>query len=258
LPPIAALGGRSAGPPPQVDLENAVTNPPPLRRQPSDPPPNRRITADPPSTLRPPAAPAAAIPPVVIEPRASRPTTKRPSQPPLSQDPSGDRLFEDMDDASITGERHAVTPALEDAGRTEPSLPRVGPSPALPLPAPPASSPQIKLPAADWAMGLADRIDAQLDQADEWGVETPVVAPTKAELRALLGNPAPTRKLTLDEVDRLRLVSDELPEPELLVRRAPPQTAEVDPEDIEAAIELAPPARRPPNAIAVAKPKKKE
>jgi hypothetical protein len=42
-------------------------------------------------------------------------------------------------------------------------------------------------------------------------------------------------------------------------RRAIPQTAEVDPDDIEAAIEVAPPARRPahPNAIS-ARPKKPE
>ena len=37
-------------------------------------------------------------------------------------------------------------------------------------------------------------------------------------------------------------------------RRGLPQTAEVDPDDIESAIEIAPPARR--NAIAIAKPKK--
>ncbi len=43
-------------------------------------------------------------------------------------------------------------------------------------------------------------------------------------------------------------------------RRAPHPTTEVDPDDIEAAIEIAPPARRPThaNAIGVAKPKKPE
>ena len=43
-------------------------------------------------------------------------------------------------------------------------------------------------------------------------------------------------------------------------RRGPYPTTEVDPDDIESAIEIAPPARRPtrPNSVGVAKPKKSE
>jgi hypothetical protein len=111
-----------------------------------------------------------------------------------------------------------------------------------------------------WSSGLASRIDAALH--DEWSSETPVVAPTKAELRALLGAPDPTRQQSIDELERLHHAARELhSEPELLVlpsRRPPPPTSEVDPDQIEAAIELAPPARRGPNTIASARPKKPE
>jgi len=94
---------------------------------------------------------------------------------------------------------------------------------------------------------------------DEWQQETPVIAPTKAELRALLGSPDATRKQSIDEILALHHPVDEESEPELLPRRGPRPTAEVDPDDIEAAIEIAPPARqRAPNAIAVAKPRKPE
>ncbi len=105
--------------------------------------------------------------------------------------------------------------------------------------------------------GLAARIDAK---HDEWSVETPIKAPTPAELRALLGQPDPTMQQSLDEIDRLhaeaaaQVQAEEDAKPEILSRRHPLPTAEVDEDDIEAAIEVAPPARRP-NAIAVAKKK---
>nr|MDQ3370719.1 hypothetical protein [Myxococcota bacterium] len=102
------------------------------------------------------------------------------------------------------------------------------------------------------AVDIAARIDAALDH-DEWNIETPVIAPSKAELRALLGVPDPTRKQSYDELERLhRATQEESSDPEVLL---PPRrggvTAEVDPDDIESAIELAPPARR--STIAVAK-----
>ncbi|MDQ3299478.1 MAG: HDIG domain-containing protein [Myxococcota bacterium] len=212
--PMAAASARTAGPPAMDDLENATTNPPPIRR-----------------TLLPPVANR--LPAMIIE-----------------------------DEHRTTAPRTAQA-APDDAGSTEPSM-RV----QLPLLAP-ASDPGIALPApADVdpaatpsgdplkrAVDLASRIDAARDR-DEWSAETPVVAPTKAELRALLGVPDPTRKQSLAELERLHRESiDEEPsDPGFLRQRSVPHvTAEVDPDDIESAIELAPPARR---ALGVAKPKK--
>jgi hypothetical protein len=145
-----------------------------------------------------------------------------------------------------------VPPGVDDAGKTEPTMPKL----ELPLRAPPTNPPPGQDP--QWS-SLAARVDAALDTGDEWQIETPVVAPTKAELRALLGAPDPTRKQSVDELERLhRAVADDVSEPELLPqRRFPNITNEVDPDDIEAAIEIAPPARRT-GSIAVAKPKKPE
>ena len=145
---------------------------------------------------------------------------------------------------------------LDDPAATAPVM-RVRP-PTLPDP-PPAG------PAPGWSKNLAARIDAALD-GDEWDNETPVRAPTKAELRMLLGTPDPTREQSLEEVEALhRVAAAEAAaayedQPELLPRRPLPNTAEVDPDDIEAAIEIAPPARKPSTAIAIAKitPKKPE
>jgi len=153
-----------------------------------------------------------------------------------------------------------------DPGVTEPSLSLLAVGDAvrvdLPLPRGPARGPAAG-PADDskagWASGLAARIDAALD-SDEWNLQTPIVPPTKAELRALLGRPDPTRQQPVDEIALLQRHALEVDEPELLPRRAPHPTTEVDPDDIESVIEIAPPVRRPPNAkaIGVAKPKKSE
>jgi putative nucleotidyltransferase with HDIG domain len=194
---------RASGPPQATDLENAITNPPPLRR-----------TMMPPIGTRLPAFMGHAEDDAhVTAPRM--PIAREPSSP-----------FE-----------------VEDAGRTEPSLPKV----ALPLQPPPPSNPQIRIPR---------------DAPDEWSMETPVVAPTKAELRALMGGPPDvTREQSIEEIDRLHLAAralqsdpEILPPPAIPETRRAPITAEVRDEDIEAAIELAPPARK--SAIAVAKPKK--
>jgi hypothetical protein len=205
VPPLAAPGrraptiqppeSRTSGPPLPVDLENAVTNPPPLRGRPSNAPPALLIDDD-------------------------------------------------------------------NPGATEPSMPRFD----LPLKAPPSSSPGITPPPAhgspEWSKGLAARIDAALDDPgdDPWSMDTPVRAPSKAELRALLGQPDPTRQQSLDELEALHRRAVEASDtslPVLQERRHPYPTAEVDPDDIESAIEIAPPARRAPSAIAVAKPPKK-
>jgi hypothetical protein len=149
----------------------------------------------------------------------------------------------------------APTPLpLEDASRTEPSLPRV----ELPLRAPATDPPApSRVQDGSWAAGLASRVDRAID---EWSVETPIKPPTKAELRALLGTPDPTKEQSLDEIERLQLEARSIPsEPDILHPRNHPQTHEVDPDDIEASIELAPkPRTRSPEALAVAKPKKPE
>jgi hypothetical protein len=163
--------------------------------------------------------------------------------------------------ARTTDDRRAAPDPDLDAGVTEPSLPilAVGDEHRVDLPlraAPPSSAPPRRKPG--WASGLAARIDAAID-SDESNLETPVVAPTGAELRALLGQPDPTRRQPVDEIAMLQRRAAEFQDggPP---RRPPHPTTEVDPDDIEAAIELAPPARRPTNAhaIGVAKPKKSE
>jgi hypothetical protein len=106
-----------------------------------------------------------------------------------------------------------------------------------------------------WRDGLAARIDAALD--DEFGADTPVKAPTRAELQALTDAPPDaTRLQSLEELERLkRATTERASTPDLMAtRRSPHPTAEVDDSDIEAAIELAPPARR--TAVGVAKKKK--
>ena len=249
---------RNSGPPQAVDLENAITNPPPLRR-----------TKNPPMATR--------LPAYMVEDdlRITAPRKPVSSSPPF-------RRADSHEDAAITGERipiHEVG-AVEDAGRTAPSMQKLD----LPLKPPPASDPSIVLPRQHGegfdpgatlsgdplqkAIDLATRAEA-IGERDEWGAETPVVAPSKAELRALLGVPDVTRKQSIEEIDQLHLAAIDaessdaeiLPPPAIAdspsagVRRGLPATAEVDPEDIEAAIEIAPPARR--TAIGIVKLTKK-
>ncbi|HEU0036888.1 MAG TPA: HDIG domain-containing protein [Kofleriaceae bacterium] len=215
---------RNAGPPAPVELENAVTNPPPLRRGTSSPPPATKL-------------PGAILGPSGSNPRV--PVTHVGHVPPRSVHSVGDDTDVNVpavapSDATRVG--HA--PGHDDASRTEPRMRK------------------LELP-------LADRPDiAAHAESDEWGIETPVVPPTQAELRALLGAPDPTRLQSLDEIEALRLATqaEEPSDPEILQpQRRASKTTEVHPDDIEAAIELAPPARnRAPSAIAVAKPKKPE
>jgi putative nucleotidyltransferase with HDIG domain len=145
----------------------------------------------------------------------------------------------------------------DDAGVTEPSMPvlAIGDQRRVDTPVPPAAA--ASEAQAGWASGLAARVDAVLD--DEWRGETPIVAPTEAELRALLGQPDPTRQQPIEDIERLQRRAAELRSVEQ-PRRAPHPTAEVDPDDIEAAIEVAPPARRAthPHAVAAVRPRKPE
>jgi len=236
---------RHAGPPGPVDLDNAITNPPPLRRG----------TSDSPATRLPPALLEAELRSSGLRPRPGhgdednlRVTAPRVPAPPITHvgHVSGPLRLPpntQVGDAPLR---------LDDPSRTEPTMPKL----ELPLRAPPTNPPFEQAP--PWASGLADRVEATLD-GDEWQTETPVVPPTRAELRALLGTPDLTRRQSVDELEALHRAADDVSEPELLPHRRSAQTAEVDPDDIEAAIEIAPPARnRPPSAIAVAKPKKPE
>jgi hypothetical protein len=148
-----------------------------------------------------------------------------------------------------------------DAGITQPSLPvlAVGDQCRVDVPLPPGAAPASEAPAkTGWAAGLAARVDAALD-SDTWGKETPVVGPTSAELRMLLGQADPTLQQPVEDIERLQRRAAELGAGNPS-RRSPNPTAEVDPDDIEAAIEVAPPARRPvhPNAIGAVKPRKPE
>ena len=275
---------RRSGPPVKVDLENATTNPPPIRYN---------TTLAPQADPRPPAtlfqhdespshvhtdATATGIPrqsesdldervtlpPInenlrtTIPPDDAGRTT--PSMPAMD-DPDlsvGDDTSPSLDIEGI--DTLDIHPGERDEARTNPAMPRfVDERDSLPLRAPPTKPPATRpSKPPPGAMSLASRIDAAM-ASDEWSPETPVKAPTSAELRNLLGQPDPTRQQSIEEIERLHRASRdvETPDPEILnrPRRAHHSTNEVDPDDIEAAIEILPPARRP-STIGVAKPKK--
>ena len=155
-------------------------------------------------------------------------------------------------DAAITlppvNKKQAAQIVEEDAATTQPRLDIGDATDPSVTPVPPHES--------SWRKGLSARLEAAMD--DEFGAETKEIPPSQADLAKLIAaTPDVTRKQSVDEMERLHRATRERPsQPDLeLTRRAPPPTAEVDEADIEAAIELAPPARR--TAIGVAKPKKK-
>ncbi|MFT3699720.1 MAG: HDIG domain-containing protein [Kofleriaceae bacterium] len=171
---------------------------------------------------------------------------------------------QDDPDASRTNPAMPRALAENDAASTQPAMESVdsigddtSPAIELPLPAPAFSDPAIELdklkesaakPQNTWARGLAARVDAEMDT--EFGRDTPTRAPSRAELQALVDVPPDaTRQQSVEEIERLamdpanRRSEDELrftPPP----RRGPYPTAEVSEEDIEAAIEIVPSARR--------------
>jgi len=201
--------------------------------------------------LAPAPAPAGARPapaPAGARPLSSHEDLETPVMPAML----GERVRAESRAESRAAARAAPRRPLpfEDMNSTEPSIPTFEP--------PAAGSGSDGDGAEQWASGLAARVAAAMH--DEWSTETPIVPPTKAELRALLGTPDPTRQQSLDELDALHRASDELPsEPDSLAEPPPPRaTNEVDPDQIEAAIELAPPARRPNVVAAASKPKKPE
>ncbi len=276
VPPPTELRKIPSVPP--MNEPKLPTVPPPvtLRRSTSKPPSKEQIEARPElgrgermdnSISRPP------------ERRHPDLDTMRTNPPPLRKSGMASDRGELIDEQRITAERLlAAAKGDPDVATTEPSMPAFEEVKLqLPLQAPP-SNPAIQVPdaptrpsnpraqpmqppevSAAWAAGLAARIDAAIDE--DFGGETPVVAPSKAELRSLLGQPDVTRKQSLDEIERLqRAVAARNDarehETEILQRRSPHPTTEVDPDDIEAVIEVAPHVRRKSNPIAVAKPKK--
>jgi len=268
LESVEEVAKRAASLPPM----RAPTQPPPLgRRSTTVPPPGPsssgrpatvppNVTAPPSTVLRPPGPAQVALPGLTAPPPNVVRTpgvnylddmiTLKPQYEP--------RPDEDKDDAASTN------PTM-DAAKDEPEIevdhsvgddtsPNIELSNGAPLPRARSSS----RPESSWARGLASRIDSKLD--DDFGAETPVSAPTRAELQALIDAPPDvTRQQSLDELERLHRETrrDRGSEQELeLTRRGtyPAPTHEVDDSDIESAIELAPPARR--NAIGIAKKKK--
>jgi hypothetical protein len=227
-PPPTGVRARSSSPPRTSGLAAAGSGPVPTQRGDGDAAPLRRGPGD----------PAAAA--VSVQDDDARVTLPRaPTAPP----PSAARALAQIHDP--------------DAGVTEPSLPvlAVGDQRRVDVAVQPAPEADA---GARWAAGLAARVDAALD-SDGWSKETPVAGPTSAELRMLLGQADPTRQQPVEDIERLQRRAAELGggNPP---RRSPHPTAEVDPDDIEAAIEVAPPARRPvhPNAIGAVKPRKPE
>ncbi|MCX5742918.1 MAG: HDIG domain-containing protein [Proteobacteria bacterium] len=266
--------------------KRAATLPPtPSRRSPTIPPPRGTLSAEPRTRqasgprARPPNETTLGRPATSVRPFTGDELDNAVTNPPPTSRVARVDEWSDHPPAKDPETLEMSMDVLEalagESGRTMESMPRmvepaltVGPPPEqvdvtrprllLPLTAP-ASNPAIALPERSeppWSSGLAARIDAVID--DDFGGETPVVAPTKAELRALLGQPDPTREVSLEEIqarvdeDRdLQRREDE--QSEVLRRRVHP-THEVDPDDID---QIAPLARRQ-GSIGVAKKKKPE
>ncbi len=284
---IADLMKVRAGSPP-VDPEPAPER---LGPPPRDEPATARTRAAtlPPARARPPsahgdAAERARPPRWPAEPRRARQRDHEPA--PCARAPRDPRApVPDIDDGAMTNP--AVRPPIDQAATTTPTMRRaeletfpfeqvgddedlmIPPAPA-PMPAPASAERSRRLamplrPSSPPSPTLGPRPAALTPRRpasrDEWAMETPVRAPTASELRSLLGQPDPTRQQSLEEIDRLHHSNrgNETPEPELFLRRpGRMSTTEVDPDDIEAAIELAPPARRSTGRIPVLRSKKPE
>ena len=179
-----------------------------------------------------------------------------------------DELARKRDDAAVTRPVPKQAPEDGDSATTQPALPRAEDTDSNPPSIGDVTEPEIRLerasvPQTTWARGLASRIDANLD--DEFGRDTPTRAPSRAELQALVDAPPDaTRQQSIEEIEKLqrdpaaRRSQEEL---NFKPRRAPFPTAEVSEDDIEAAIEIAPSARRTgsiPIGIAKKKPNPSE
>jgi putative nucleotidyltransferase with HDIG domain len=150
----------------------------------------------------------------------------------------------------LVGKLPARTAGLDESATTQPRMPRAS-SDDDTTDGQDDTQPRFDLPLLTPLSTLAERIDAQLD--DNFGTDTPVSAPTKAELQAITGAaPDPTRVATIEELERLK--GNARRSDRDIDGRSKTPTAEVEESDIEADIELAPPARRT-GAIGVVKKK---
>ncbi|MFN0248913.1 MAG: HDIG domain-containing metalloprotein [Kofleriaceae bacterium] len=296
IPQTTPLDARKSGPPLPVDLENATTNPPPLRynttlapQAPPRPPAKRaelfqhdpaHVHTDATATGMPQASDRDAeeritLPPLdenlrtTIPPDLAGRTTPMPAMDEanlsVGDDTSPSLDLDSIDTFDIhpsaLGQRPGSSDPEREEERTNPAMPRFVDEHdrGLPLRAPPTNPPHTRpsKPPPNAKSALAARVDAAM-ASDEWSPETPVKAPTSAELRSLLGVPDPTRQQSIEEIERLHQAGRDVvtPEPEILGRRRSHHTTnEVREDDIEAAIEIVPPARRS-STIGVAKPKK--
>jgi len=273
IPPPTARK-RAATLPPTPGMLRPPTIHPPFRRAPTVPPPARQVPADE-------SAPIKTSAPDVRDGRAPattlaggakdlRPPADRAREDAAATQPSMQAIT--PSDLATVGEFNqrssdaAVTrpvpkqaaETLDDSAVTQPAMLRADAGddtePAIEI-LPTTSDAAIVLDKISekasgkqttWARGLAARIDASVD--DEFGRETPTRAPSRAELQALVDTPPDaTRQQSIEEIERLqrdpaaRRSEEEL---HFKPRRAPFPTAEVSEEDIEAAIEIAPSARR--------------
>jgi len=230
---VSAAAKKAATLPPK-----SPTTPPPLgRRAPTVPPPASVppvVTAPPPTGLRPPGPAQVVLPGMTAPPPG---VVRQPGINYLDDMITLKPQYELKDDAAETQPR--MEPARDD---TEPNL---------------EISDGAPLQKTSWARGLAERLVKKLEDND-FGTDTPVSAPTRAELQALMGAPLDaTRQQSLEELERLHHEArGSRPSEEDLLGRRPHPTREIEEADIEAAIELAPPARR--SAIGVAKKKPPE
>jgi hypothetical protein len=196
-----------------------------------------------PPTIQPPNRRAPTVPPPGMSASRDEAATTQPAMPAMkaSDLAAVSDFHRSRTDAAVTRPVPLQDPLEPESAATQPAMPRAGDDtqPALELPMPTD-------PSSPWSRGLAARVDAHLD--DDFGRDTPVKAPTRAELQALVDTPPDaTRQQSIEEIERLqRDPAARRSEEELQFvapRRAFP-TAEVSEEDIEAAIEIVPAARR--------------
>jgi hypothetical protein len=261
---------RAATVPPIPALSRPPTIQPPFRRAPTVPPPDPdrpvgKTLFGAAADLRTPAKPhPEPFIPTKTSPGATTTETRTPApahddaattQPSMAALKASDlaaveEFARKRDDAAVT--RPVPKQAAEDgdSATTQPALPRAdgddSSAPISDVTQPDVRIERASVPQTTWARGLASRIDANLD--DEFGRDTPTRAPSRAELQALVDTPPDaTRQQSIEEIEKLqrdpaaRRSQEEL---HFTPRRGPFPTAEVSEDDIEAAIEIAPSARR--------------
>jgi hypothetical protein len=183
---------------------------------------------------------------------AANQAPQRPGRPTRERDidaPAVMRAFDHAESAS-------TQPSMKRAEVRDDTLTKMKGAEVGDETSPSVGLPSIPVPDAgsSWGRGLAARLERQLEE--DFGRETPTSPPTRAELQALMNEaPDATKQQSIEELERLHeQARNRESQPELeLTRRAPHPTREIEEDDIESAIELAPSARR--TAIGIAKKK---